>query len=174
MSRSVQLLFCVEADNKSQTDAKYIQAILSRFYPIHSTHTKINYIYMCGKTNFEGRNVVSQIEANKSRFKKTGTTHVLYVVDTDRIDSNPVEKLFLERMEAYCRLHDYQLITFCPTIEEVLLKKTIPDVGKVEAANRYLMNAQIDKVSENSLRSKSLTALRKSNILNIIDSLHVF
>lgn len=174
MSKSVQLLFCVEADNKSQTDAKYIQAILTRFYPIHSTHTKINDIYMCGKTNFEGRYVVTQIEAIKSRFKKTGNTHVIYIVDTDRIDSNPVEKQFLERMEAYCRLHDYHLITFCPTIEEVLLKRTIPNVEKVETANRFLMNAQIDKVSETTLRSKSLTASRKSNILNIIDDLHVF
>lgn len=163
MSRSVQLLFCVEADNKSQTDAKYIQAILSRFYPIHSTHTKINYIYMSGKTNFEGRNVVSQIEAIKSRFKKTGTTHVVYVVDTDRIDSNPVEKLFLEPMEAYCRLHDYHLITFCPTIEEVLLKKTIPSVGKVEAANRFLMNAQRTR-SPNRFYVPSLLGLREKAI----------
>lgn len=174
MSKSTQLLFCVESDNKSQTDAKYIQAILSRFYALHSTNVKVNYVYMGGKSNFDHRSTLSKIETMKSKYRKTGMTQVVYVIDTDRIDNNPSEYQFLKKIEAYCGANGDSLITFCPSIEEVLLKRSVANAEKVAYANRFLANSDIAKVSESALRSTSLTTSRKSNILSVIDDLHVF
>ncbi len=47
---NIQIILCVEADKRAQTDNMYIKQTISRFYKI-GNNVKISFINMGGKTN---------------------------------------------------------------------------------------------------------------------------
>ncbi len=162
-----QLLFCIEADNKSKTDWVYIKATIDRFYNLPNT-VSVKPICMGGKTNYRRNKVVKDIKSAISGFKNNGETHVIYCIDTDNINSDPNREREFKEITDYCAENKYELIWFCRDIEEVYLGKRSEQSAKIDEAKKFKSSDAIMECSEKALTCKQ-PSLKKSNILIVLD-----
>lgn len=165
---SIQLLFCVEADKRSKTDWVYIKSVIDKYYEINNS-ISIKPIYMGGKTNYRRSKIITEIKTAVKQFKRTGSTTVIYCIDTDDWDINPDRSREYEEIKEYCCEKGYDLVWFCKDVEDVFWENRIHSSDKTEAAQRFRSQNQIDCVTEKALLNSKLK-IGCSNILLVLDN----
>ena len=77
-----QVIFCTETDN-SQIDDSYVKKLLEVYFDF-GTSLKRSFVHMKGKTKYNDKSVIAQIDKKKTDYSKNnkeGKNFVVYVVD---------------------------------------------------------------------------------------------
>lgn len=166
-----QLVFVVEADDKSRSDYIYIRSVLNKWYNLHLRNdVKVSAVFMGGKGNCEKKSITNTIKSYEKKYSKIGKTHVIYCFDTDKYDSNPEDLKLLSKEEAFCRDNGYEFVWFCHNIEEVFLGKSVVDGEKTSRARKYAANEEVNSVNQNLLKAEDM-GKRKSNLMIVLDKI---
>lgn len=168
---NIQLIFCIETNQRADTDFIYINEVIKEFYQL-DPHIKISPLYMDGKGNFN----TSKIERKISKFKKEysvanseSTTYVLYCLDYDKYDSNPEDRAFLINAKQYCDNEEHRrFVWFCRDVEDVFLGKQVDKKQKHSVAVRFQTRKQI-KALNTDLLSASKFRQHYSNLCLVLD-----
>lgn len=97
----------------------------------------------------------------------SGETKVIYVIDTDKINTDRTEKNFFTSINNYVNQKEYDLIWFCTNIECVLIgNKKITSKG--EEAKNFIRRSP-DLSSKKGQLSTTNASENKSNILKVLD-----
>lgn len=161
-----QIILCVEASKQSLTDAIYIRETIFRFYEVDRS-VKLSFVYMNGKTNYSSKSVQRNIN-QLSKDYKNGYSVVIYFVDLDKYESNPVQAKENEDIKAYTMKNKYEMVWFCHDIEEVFLGESIDKRMKTTAAIEFKKKEQILRVDSQRLKAKRQSN-GTSNILVVMD-----
>lgn len=162
-----QIILCVEASKQALTDAIYIKEVISRFYEIDQS-VKLSFVYMNGKTNYCSRSVQRNIK-QLSKDYKNGSSVVIYCVDLDKYESNPVQAKENDDIKEYTVKNKYEMVWFCHDIEEVFLGESIEKRMKTEAAIDFKKKKQILKVDAQKLMAKRRSK-GSSNIMLVMNN----
>ena len=145
-----QLLFCIKADSKSQTDWVYIQSVIKAFFKV-PTSVSIKKICMAGKGNYRRQKTVRQINDKTKAYKRNGETIVIYCVDTDDLFINPDHEREFNDIREYCEKTGAELIWFCRDIEEVFWGTRIAASDKASYASKFRGQNRIMEIAEDKL-----------------------
>lgn len=167
MIMSKQLLFCVETSSKAETDIVYIRETISNYYDL-GNNIRIRFICFEGKGNYKKKDILKKIAEQVKRYKAIGTSHVIYCIDTDRYDTDPVQLRELDEIKHYCEQQGYDLIWFCRDVEDVFWGEQIHKDEKTRMAIKFRSSRQIRNVEDQKLRCEDY-ARHKSNILHVLD-----
>ena len=163
----IQIIFCVEAAKKAETDAIYIKDTIYRFFKIDKS-VKLSFVYMNGKTNYASRGVQGKIY-QLSKDYKNGQSIVIYCVDLDKYESNPVQAKENENIKEYVTINNNEMVWFCHDIEEVYLGESVDKKTKTEVAVDFKKKGLISKVDP--IRLISEKAIKgTSNILIVLNN----
>ena len=165
---SLQIVFVVEADNKSQSDYMYIKSIMGKYYKSYLSTIKITPIYMGGIGNFDSKKTINAIHKQIDQYK-SGKTEVVYCYDTDneKIAKDKIE--LNKRIERYCADNNYHAVFFCRDIEEVFIKERVHN-DKSKTAIQFLKNGSINNINAEVLKS-NIKRNGTSNLLLVIDNI---
>ena len=164
---SIQLLFCVETNQKAKTDTIYINETIAHYYRL-GTSVKKSFIYLGGKNNYNKPGIIKQINRQIRQYARNGKTQVIYCIDTDKYDSDPVQRKELDEIASYCRDRGYELIWFCRDVEDVFWGGQIVKDEKVKRAAQFRTSKRINSIPETTLRQGTYTR-HYSNILDVLD-----
>lgn len=162
-----QILFCIETKKKAKTDKIYIDETIDRFYHLGSDIRK-RFIYLDGKGNYNKPKVENEITLQTKKFGMDNPTIVIYCLDTDKHDSDPVQANELESVIKYCKAKGYEFVWFCRDVEDVYWGEQIPDSEKTQRAAQFKKGRKISEIKESNLRNNRKTR-HKSNIMTILD-----
>ena len=162
----MQLLFCIEADNKSQTDWVYIKSVIESYFKVPNS-VSIKKICMGGKGNYRRQKVTRQIKEKTKAYKRNGKTIIFYCIDTDDLFINPDRKREFETIKEYCLREDTELIWFCRDIEEVFWGERIAASDKVTYASRFKTQNRIAEIDKDKLCANRVTT-KTSCILSVL------
>lgn len=162
----IQIILCVEADKKAETDAIYIKDTIYRFYEIDRS-VKLSFIYMNGKTNYASKNVQNKL-TQLSKDYKNGQSVVIYCVDLDKYESNPAQARENDDIRAYVTKNKYEMVWFCHDVEEVYLGASVDKRQKTDAAIDFRKKELILKVDPKKLSSE-MEIKGISNLLLVLD-----
>ena len=107
-----QIIFVHEGD----TDKLYIRKLIEKLYPELNVN-KLTFISMNGKTNYS--KMEKKIEEKKNKF--SGSSKIIFVIDTDNISSNSNDLKLFNEIENYIKQKKYHLIFLNPDIESVFI-----------------------------------------------------
>ncbi len=166
---AIQFILVVESDARSRSDFIYIKSVLEKQYGVKNANDiRISPVFMGGKGNYNKRNILNSIRDDINRFSRIGKSIVVYCFDTDKYDSDPVDrKCFLEK-ERFCIDNGYEFVWFCHDVEEVFIGNSVIKAEKTAKARQYLLNSGIDKVDIKKLNATQKST-GKSNLLAVID-----
>lgn len=164
---SKQILFCVETNSKAETDLVYIRETISNFYDL-GNNIRIRFIFFEGKGNYRKKDILRNIADQTKRYKAIGSTHVIYCIDTDRYDADPVHMRELDAIKQYCEQQGYDFIWFCRDVEDVFWGNQVHSDEKTKMAIKFRSSRQILKIEDKKLRCEDY-ARYKSNILLVLD-----
>ena len=165
---SLQIVFVVEADNKSKSDYMYIKSIMDKYYKPYLSTIKITPIYMGGIGNFGSKKTINAINRQIDQYKN-GKTEVVYCYDTDN-EKVAKDKIELnKRIEKYCADNNYHAVFFCRDIEEVFIKERVHN-DKSKTAIQFLKNGCINNINVDSLKS-NIKRNGTSNLLLVVDGI---
>lgn len=168
---NVQLIFCIETNQQSDTDFIYINEVIKEFYKL-DPHIKISPVYMDGKGNFNTSKIERKILKLKKEYaaaKSESTTYILYCLDCDKYDSNPEDRAFLKNAKQYCASKDdRRFVWFCRDVEDVFLGKQADKKKKRIEAVRFQTRKQI-KSFDTALLSGSEFRPHYSNLCLVLD-----
>ena len=166
-----QVIFCTETDN-SQIDDSYVKKLLEVYFDL-STSFKRSFVHMKGKTKYNDKSVVSQIDKKKidySKNNKVGKNFVVYVVDVDDYFTKYEDQQRLIEIQNYCDENGYYLVWFCKTIEEVLIGFKVDDNKKLKYAMKFAREANESTIKENDLKCNKICS-KKSNFLEVLQEI---
>ncbi len=166
----IQLILCVESNEKAKTDRYYINSVLKEHFNVENN--KISYVYMDGKYKYKSTKVLKEIAKLKRDFSitNTGESYVIYCCDKDKNMSDPNDWQFVQDLEKYCEDNECKLIWFVKTIEDVMLKKIVCDKDKVKEAIKFTARNLISSVPKSRLSAgKNVNARHKSNIMIVFN-----
>jgi len=163
---AIQIILCLETNKRANTDYIYIKEILNYFYQ-KSNQIKISPVYMGTKTKYQSNDILKEIKRKTKDFT-IGKTKVIYCIDTDEYEKNTEHANEFRAIQQFCEINNYDLIWFCHDVEEVFLRKKIPDSQKVKEAGAYKGRKGIQKISLEQLCSRDLK-VHTSNILCVLD-----
>lgn len=125
---------------------------------------KLTFISMNGKTNYNKieRKIIEKVN------KFSGSSKVIFVIDTDNISSNPDDLKLFNEIENYVKQYKYYLIFLNPDIESVFIpeKKIKNKSDKKTYARHFIWN---DKINLNKLKSMDCSKNNTSNICVILE-----
>lgn len=152
--------------HEGDTDKLYIRKLIDKLYPELKNGNKLTFISMNGKTNYF--KMEKKIEKIKNKF--SGSSKVIFVIDTDNISSNPDDLKLFKEIEKYTKQKEYLLIFLNPDIEGVFIpeKKIKNKSDKIIFARHFIWSEKIDL---NKLKSKSYTKKNTSNICYILEEI---
>ncbi len=162
----MQILFCLETNQKADTDWVYIRETIQQFYT--DKNVRLRPIYMGTKMNLLQKKTQKEIGNCVKAY--AGETAVVVCTDTDHYDTNPSQRDDNERIEALCAERNYRHIWFCRDIEEVYIGECVAKKDKVARAAAFRRNHGIAGRSKASL-SQTSYSYGTSNILNVLDNL---
>ena len=163
---NIQLILCVEADKRAQTDNMYIKQTILRFYRI-GKNVKLSFINMCGKSNYKSNDVKRKIK-QLSQDYRIGSTVVVYCIDLDDINTNPEQVKINSEIDAYTKDKGYETIVFCRDIEEVFIGRRVDKREKTKLAIDFVKKGAVSDISEDKLNyPKERNGY--SNILLVLD-----
>lgn len=106
---------------EGESDAIYLDIIFKKLIEKNSDiNLKFTSIPIKGKTNFENKKYIDKVKNIKLKFQ--GESQVLYVVDTDDVDTSKEDLELLEKIAEYVKKQDWHFVFFNRDIEEVLNK----------------------------------------------------
>lgn len=118
MESSILLIFVVECNKTSMSDAIYLNYFIRTFHAKEYLSNKvvIRFVFMGGKHNYNKNSVINEIncyirEASINRLNY----NVVYCIDTDR--NNNKNSKYISNVIQYCRNNNYNLVLFNPEIE---------------------------------------------------------
>lgn len=117
-----------------------------------------------GKTNFENKKYIDKVKNAKLKFQ--GESQVLYVVDTDDIDTSKEDLEILKRIGKYVNDQDWHFVFFNRDIEEVLNKKA-DRKNKTNEARSY-SEKKFNEIDKNNLKVKNYFTRGTSNLFSVI------
>ena len=150
---------------EGESDAIYLDIIFKRLIEKNSDiNLKFTSIPIKGKTNFENKKYIDKVKNIKLKFQ--GESQVLYVVDTDDIDTSKKDSELLEKIAEYVKKQDWHFVFFNRDIEEVLNKKA-DRKKKVNEARSYTKK-KFNEVDKNNLKVKNYLTRGTSNLFSVI------
>lgn len=169
--KSIQLIFCVETNKKSDTDFKYLLSAVRQFYQIGS-HVRIDRVYMDGRGNYCVPKVEKQIRTLVNQFQASNRDNVSYAIycfDCDKYDVKPEDRQFLSEASQYCAKDKFRrFVWFCRDIEDVFLGKQIDDKQKTREANHFQVRKMIQSFDFEKLTAKEYKP-HYSNLCLVLD-----
>ena len=106
---------------EGESDAIYLDIIFKKLIEKNSDiNLKFTSIPIKGKTNFENKKYIDKVKNIKLKFQ--GESQVLYVVDTDDVDTSKEDLELLEKIAEDVKKQDWHFVFFNRDIEEVLNK----------------------------------------------------
>lgn len=106
---------------EGESDAIYLDIIFKKLIEKNSDiNLKFTSIPIKGKTNFENKKYIDKVKNIKLKFQ--GESQVLYVVDTDDVDTSKEDLELLEKIAEHVKKQDWHFVFFNRDIEEVLNK----------------------------------------------------
>lgn len=163
-----QLVLCLETSDKDKSDWFYINAILEQYYDI--SKTRISYVYMNGKNNYNNKRILKEIKSYTLQFKTSGSTNVVYLFDKDLNNTRYEDKQFVINVTNYCQNNNYELIWFVKTIEEVMWGKKIHKNDKTKKAMEFVKKNKVLEVNEKKLLFlESVNTKGNSNIMTVLN-----
>ena len=163
---AIQMIFCLETNKRADTDYIYIREVLDYLYQ-KSNQVKITPIYMGTKTKYQSRDVLREVK-QKTREYIHGETKVIYCIDTDEYEKVSEDASAFRNIRQFCKENRYELIWLCHDVEEVFVGQRISDSQKVQTAQAFRRNKDIQKLPQNCL-SEEEPKQYASNILRILD-----
>ena len=166
----LQIIFCVETNNKCESDKFYIRETIKRFFNYDYAMVKFTFVFMGGKYNYNSSAVEKKISRHIIDYSNSVNNRsvVIYCVDCDDYDINQRDRGFLEEIGRYCSDNLYKLVWFCKDIERVYTGEKIPDKEKKKRAVQFVAKKEVGYVNK-----ESLTAVRygqnRSNILRVLN-----
>lgn len=150
---------------EGESDTIYLDII---FKILKEKNSDINFkftsIPIKGKTNFESKKYVDKVEKTKLKFQ--GESQVLYIVDTDDMDTSKEDLELLEKIAEYVKKQDWHFVFFNRDIEEVLNKKA--DRKKKMKEARSYTEKKFTEVDKNNLKVKNYLRRGTSNLFSVI------
>ena len=150
---------------EGESDAIYLDII---FKMLKEKNPDINFkftsIPIKGKTNFRYEKYIDKVEKTKLKFQ--GESQVLYVVDTDDIDTSKEDLELLEKITEHVKKQDWHFVFFNRDIEEVLNKKA--DRKKKMKEARSYTEKKFYEVDKNNLKVRDYLIRGTSNLFSVI------
>ena len=134
---------------EGESDAIYLDIIFKKLIEKNSDiNLKFTSIPIKGKTNFENKKYIDKVKNIKLKFQ--GESQVLYVVDTDDVDTSKEDLELLEKITEHVKKQDWHFVFFNRDIEEVLNKKA--DRKKKMKEARSYTEKKFYEVDKNNLK----------------------
>ena len=150
---------------EGESDAIYLDIIFKKLIEKNSDiNLKFTSIPIKGKTNFENKKYIDKVKNIKLKFQ--GESQVLYVVDTDDVDTSKEDLELLEKIAEYVKKQDWHFVFFNRDIEEVLNKKA--DRKKKMNEARSYTKKKFNEVDKNNLKVKNYLIRGTSNLFSVI------
>lgn len=150
---------------EGESDAIYLDRIFKTLKEKNiGTNLKFTPISIKGKTNFENKKYIDKVKKTKLKFQ--GESQVLYVVDTDDIDTSKKDSELLEKIAEYVKKQDWHFVFFNRDIEEVLNKKANRK-NKTNEARSY-SEKKFNEVDKKNLKVKNYLTKGTSNLFSVI------
>ena len=150
---------------EGESDAIYLDIIFKKLIEKNSDiNLKFTSIPIKGKTNFENKKYIDKVKNIKLKFQ--GESQVLYVVDTDDVDTSKEDLELLEKIAEYVKKQDWHFVFFNRDIEEVLNKKA-DRKKKVNEARSY-SEKKFNQINKNNLTVKNYVTRGTSNLFSVI------
>ena len=150
---------------EGESDAIYLDMI---FKMLKEKNPDINFkftsIPIKGKTNFENKKYIDKVKNAKLKFQ--GESQVLYVVDTDDVDTSKEDLELLEKITEHVKKQDWHFVFFNRDIEEVLNKKA--DRKKKMKEARSYTEKKFYEVDKNNLKVRDYLIRGTSNLFSVI------
>ena len=150
---------------EGESDAIYLDII---FKMLKEKNPDINFkftsIPIKGKTNFRYEKYIDKEE--KTKLKSQGESQVLYVVDTDDVDTSKEDLELLEKITEHVKKQDWHFVFFNRDIEEVLNKKA--DRKKKMKEARSYTEKKFYEVDKNNLKVRDYLIRGTSNLFSVI------
>lgn len=157
----MQLIFVVEASAKSQSDFYYISETIIKYY--NYLGHKITPVFMDGKGRFDKKE--SEINKNIAKYQKESKVFICYDIDNR---SNPAY-LLNAQIDLYSNNKGYEIIWFNENVEQVYVRKSIPNSEKTKRAKQFVAYKEIEKIKEDDLFQTTISKKKSSNILTVLD-----
>ena len=150
---------------EGESDAIYLDIIFKKLIEKNSDiNLKFTSIPIKGKTNFENKKYIDKVKNIKLKFQ--GESQVLYVVDTDDVDTSKEDLELLEKIAEYVKKQDWHFVFFNRDIEEVLNKKA--DRKKKMKEARSYTEKKFYEVDKNNLKVRDYLIRGTSNLFSVI------
>lgn len=150
---------------EGESDAIYLDIIFKKLIEKNSDiNLKFTSIPIKGKTNFENKKYIDKVKNIKLKFQ--GESQVLYVVDTDDVDTSKEDLELLEKITEHVKKQDWHFVFFNRDIEEVLNKKA--DRKKKMNEARSYTKKKFNEVDKNNLKVKNYLIRGTSNLFSVI------
>ena len=150
---------------EGESDAIYLDIIFKKLIEKNSDiNLKFTSIPIKGKTNFENKKYIDKVKNIKLKFQ--GESQVLYVVDTDDVDTSKEDLELLEKITEHVKKQDWHFVFFNRDIEEVLNKKA--DRKKKMKEARSYTEKKFYEVDKNNLKVRDYLIRGTSNLFSVI------
>ena len=159
--RYLQIIVLCEGESDKIYLDKIIKMLKEKNLDINFKFTPI---LTKGKTNFENKKYIDKVKNAKLKFQ--GESQVLYVVDTDDIDTSKEDLEILKRIDKYVNDQDWYFVFFNRDIEDVLNKKA--DRKKKTNEARSYSEKKFNEIDKNNLKVKNYFTRGTSNLFSVI------
>lgn len=159
--RYLQIIVLCEGESDKIYLDKIIKMLKEKNLDINFKFTPI---LTKGKTNFENKKYVDKVNNVKLRFN--GDSKVIYVMDTDDIDTSKEDLELLKKIAEYVKKQDWHFVFFNRDIEEVLNKKA-DRKKKINEARSY-SEKKFNQINKNNLTVKNYVTRGTSNLFSVI------
>ena len=150
---------------EGESDAIYLDIIFKMLKEKNpDINLKFTSIPIKGKTNFENKKYIDKVKNIKLKFQ--GESQVLYIVDTDDVDTSKEDLELLKKIAEYVKKQDWHFVFFNRDIEEVLNKKA--DRKKKMKEARSYTEKKFYEVDKNNLKVRDYLIRGTSNLFSVI------
>lgn len=163
---SKQILLCMECRQQSKTDYVYIKEMIDHFFMYDKNKTSIKPVWMTSKGQYHSAKVRKKIAEYVKGFP--GDTTVVYFIDIDHWDTNPVDQKMLEDIKNYCGEKGYEFVWLCRDVEDVFLGRQVDKRTKVSEASRFRSRHLINEVDIEKLKCRDYK-LHGSNVYVVME-----
>lgn len=164
---SKHLILCIEADKQSKTDMLYIDKLIKETYKIDNS-IKIDYIYLCGKRNYNNKKTINDIKKT-IKMSQFNQKVVIYCIDLDDYDCSSETKKLNKDIKDFCVIKKFKYVWFCRDVEDVFWGKQVSDTDKVQMAIKFSKKSKAFSSQLLSNMSSNVISKTKSNLVTVLD-----
>lgn len=159
-------IICV---HEGESDKYYLKRVLEHYEKNlnkNRGYYKFSYITMDGKHKYKENKIKKKIEEKIRRYEDSKNSIVIYIIDTDKINTASEDKEFFSELKEYVISMKYKLIYFNSCIEEVLNQdfyKNFNENEKIKKARIYSVE-KFSSISKEILQSENYQRKGSSNL----------